>query len=152
MRIERFIKGNYYEVLGVDRDSSKEEIKSAFRDLAQIYHPDRPCHGGLVANLEGIIAEIDQAEVFKRLVTAYKVLIDEKSRHRYDESLGDLPKQVSSRSIKVGSTSHSLRAPTRIKPAMMMPMESLIARLIKSLLLLAGTFGISLALLELIFP
>ncbi|MBI4186333.1 MAG: molecular chaperone DnaJ [Chloroflexi bacterium] len=65
------IKRDYYEVLGVDRDASEEEIKKAFRKLAFKCHPDRN-H-----------AE-DAAEKFKELNEAYEALSDPDKRSAYD--------------------------------------------------------------------
>jgi molecular chaperone DnaJ len=59
---------DYYNVLGVDKKADKEEIKKAFRKLAQKYHPDK---GG------------DEAK-FKEITEAYAVLGDEKRRREYD--------------------------------------------------------------------
>jgi molecular chaperone DnaJ len=64
-------KRDYYDVLGVGRDSSDEEIKRAFRRLAQRHHPD-------VDTSEG--AE----ERFKELNEAYRVLSDRQRRTAYD--------------------------------------------------------------------
>ncbi|MCK4274596.1 MAG: DnaJ domain-containing protein, partial [Dehalococcoidales bacterium] len=55
------VKRDYYEVLGVSRDASTEEIKKAFRKLAFQYHPDR--------NRDG-----DAAEKFKEVNEAYEIL------------------------------------------------------------------------------
>ncbi len=60
---------DYYEILGVSRDASQEEIKKAFRKLAQKYHPDKP--GG-------------DEKKFKEISEAYSVLSDEKKRKQYD--------------------------------------------------------------------
>ncbi len=59
---------NYYEVLGVDKKASKDDIKKAFRKLAQKHHPDK---GG------------DEA-MFKEITEAYSTLSDDKRRREYD--------------------------------------------------------------------
>jgi len=60
---------DYYSVLGVERGASKDDIKKAFRKLAQKYHPDKK--GG------------DESK-FKELNEAYQVLSNEKARAEYD--------------------------------------------------------------------
>lgn len=65
-------KRDYYEVLGVSRDASEEEIKKAYRKLAMQYHPDR--------NAGNKEAE----EKFKEAAEAYEILKDESKRQRYD--------------------------------------------------------------------
>jgi molecular chaperone DnaJ len=66
-------KRDYYEVLGVSRDASAEEIKKAYRKLARQYHPD--------ANRE----DPDAEEKFKEVAEAYDVLSDSQKRARYDQ-------------------------------------------------------------------
>ncbi|MEA5508450.1 J domain-containing protein [Crocosphaera sp. UHCC 0190] len=63
---------NYYEILGVSRDATSEEIKKSFRKLARQYHPD--------VNPGDKTAE----EKFKSLNEAYDVLSDETKRADYD--------------------------------------------------------------------
>src|SRR2546426_5862852 len=66
------IKRDYYEVLGVGRNASAEELKRAYRKLALQHHPDR--NGGN-----------PQAEArFKEINEAYEVLSDQSKRQRYD--------------------------------------------------------------------
>ncbi len=60
---------DYYQILGVQKNASKEEIKKAFRALAHKYHPDK--NGG-------------DATKFKEASEAYAVLSDDKRRAEYD--------------------------------------------------------------------
>src|SRR5438045_4583704 len=65
------IKRDYYEVLGVERAASDEEIRHAFRRAAQRHHPD--------------VDKSDGAEErFKELNEAYRVLSDRQRRQAYD--------------------------------------------------------------------
>jgi len=64
---------DYYEVLGVPKDASKEDIRKAYRKLAKKYHPD--------ANKDDPKAA---EERFKELSEAYEVLADDDKRARYD--------------------------------------------------------------------
>ncbi|MCQ2590280.1 MAG: DnaJ domain-containing protein [Treponema sp.] len=63
---------NYYEVLGIEKTASADEIKKAYRSLAFKYHPDR--------NPDDKVAE----EKFKEISAAYDVLGDETKRRNYD--------------------------------------------------------------------
>ena len=65
-------KRDYYEVLGVSKDATQSEIKSAFRKLAKKYHPD-------------VSKEPDAEEKFKEAQEAYAVLSDENKRKQYDQ-------------------------------------------------------------------
>jgi molecular chaperone DnaJ len=62
---------DYYEILGVSRDTDKEEIKIAYRRLARKYHPD-------------INKEPGAEERFKEINRAYEVLSEPETRARYD--------------------------------------------------------------------
>jgi molecular chaperone DnaJ len=60
---------DYYNILGVSKNASKEEIKKAFRNLAHKYHPDK---------------KDGDAAKFKEISEAYAVLSDDEKRKRYD--------------------------------------------------------------------
>ena len=66
-------KRDYYEILGVNRDASDEEIKKAYRRLAMKHHPDR--------NPDNPKSE----ELFKEAKEAYEILSDAKKRQAYDQ-------------------------------------------------------------------
>ena len=66
-------KRDFYNVLGISKDASKEEIKKAYRSLARKYHPD--VNQG----------EKGAEEKFKEVKEAYEVLSDENLRARYDQ-------------------------------------------------------------------
>lgn len=66
-------KRDYYEVLGVDKNASPEEIKKAYRKLAMKYHPDQ--------NPGDKSAE----EKFKEVNEAYEILSDAEKKSRYDQ-------------------------------------------------------------------
>jgi molecular chaperone DnaJ len=65
-------KRDYYEVLGVSKGASKDEIKKAYRKLSKQFHPD-------------INKAEDAAEKFKEVKEAYEVLSDDQKRAHYDQ-------------------------------------------------------------------
>src|SRR5690625_187315 len=65
-------KRDYYEVLGVGKDATPEELRKAYRKLARKYHPD-------------VNKEPDAEEKFKEVKEAYEVLNDQQKRAQYDQ-------------------------------------------------------------------
>jgi molecular chaperone DnaJ len=65
-------KRDYYEILGVDKKASADEIKTAYRKLAMQYHPDKN-------------KAPDAEEKFKEMSEAYGVLSDQSKRQQYDQ-------------------------------------------------------------------
>jgi len=65
-------KRDYYEILGIKREASEEEVKKAYRKLAMQYHPDRNP------------GDHTSEERFKEAAEAYEVLRDSNKRDRYD--------------------------------------------------------------------
>lgn len=63
---------DYYQILGVSRDSAQDEIKKAYRKLARKYHPD-------------VSKEANAEEKFKEVKEAYEVLKDKEKRQAYDQ-------------------------------------------------------------------
>jgi curved DNA-binding protein CbpA len=72
---------NYYTVLGVNKNATKEEIRKAYLSLAKQYHPDK-------------FTDKDEAqktqEQFAVIAIAYKVLLDDEKRSEYDKQLSSV--------------------------------------------------------------
>lgn len=64
---------NYYEILGIKYDATQDEIKTAYRTLAKIYHPDNVKTGS--------------EEEMKKITEAYQVLSDIEKRKSYDRTI-----------------------------------------------------------------
>ncbi|MCX7779122.1 MAG: molecular chaperone DnaJ [Patescibacteria group bacterium] len=70
------MSSDYYKILGVSRDASPEEIKRAYRELVQKYHPDK---------YYGKPEYKEMNEKFKQINEAYQVLSDPEKRRMYDQ-------------------------------------------------------------------
>jgi molecular chaperone DnaJ len=65
-------KHDYYDILGISKHATQDEVKRAFRRLAMQYHPDRN-------------KAADAEQKFKEVNEAYEVLSDQKRRQTYDQ-------------------------------------------------------------------
>ncbi len=63
---------DYYEILGIDKNATQEDIKKAYRNLAKKYHPD-------------VNKDKSSSEKFKEINEAFSVLSDEGKKHKYDQ-------------------------------------------------------------------
>lgn len=64
----------HYDVLGIEKTSTVDQIKKAYRKLALVYHPDKA-------------KTSTHADLFKDMTAAYNVLSDESARAKYDREL-----------------------------------------------------------------
>lgn len=79
--LARLCAGNFYDLLGVERDAQSSEIKRAYYALAKRFHPDRfqrDVNGAVYSRVES---------AFARIAQAYETLKDDKARLNYDKKL-----------------------------------------------------------------
>jgi curved DNA-binding protein CbpA len=93
------VEFNYYQILGVSRNASEDEIKSAYKSLAKKYHPDR--------NAGNKIFE----EHFKKINAAYQTLSDIEKRRKYDYKLSYISESVQQKRRAKTKTNTSSPAP-----------------------------------------
>jgi len=92
---------DYYEILGVDREATPDEIKKAYRKLARRYHPDNPS-----------VVSLEQAEAkIKEINEAYAVLKDPEKRRKYDRLGADWDKVDESAYAGMGDGPRVRRGP-----------------------------------------
>ncbi len=86
----------HYEVLGVSPRASKGEIKSAYRKLARVFHPD-------------INQAPDSADRFREIARAYEILSDSHARLNYDSAIGIPPAKAEDKTQKIRREEQELK-------------------------------------------
>lgn len=81
---EKFDGKNYYEILGVSEDASKEVIKKAYKEIALVYHPDSNFFNEI---LGGKYETEGSLEDFQIITNAFNVLTDDEKRKEYDKTI-----------------------------------------------------------------
>lgn len=74
---------NYYELLGLKREATRQEIKEAYKSIALVYHPDSNFFSEIIPDKP----TGDADDIFKKLTAAYNVLMDTTQRQLYDATL-----------------------------------------------------------------
>ena len=78
-----FENKDYYQILGISRTATKEQVREAYLEIARIYHPDSNFYSDIV---DGETNNQEQ-HIFKIVTAAYSVLNDERRRRDYTKSL-----------------------------------------------------------------
>lgn len=83
---------NYYQLLNLERNATKEEIKAAYKSIALVYHPDSNFFDEILDGVAGKKQAKENEEFFKLLTAAYHTLVNADSRSQYDLTLApELP-------------------------------------------------------------
>ena len=79
-------KRNHYQLLGLEKGATIEEIKQAFKEIALVYHPDSNFFDEILGGTESILPP-DDMKKFQEISHAYSILSNESKRQAYDAEL-----------------------------------------------------------------
>lgn len=74
---------NYYELLGVERNATEEQIRASYKEIARVFHPDSNFFSEIIQDQ----VDADEIALFKIITAAYSTLVDQKKRVEYDRTL-----------------------------------------------------------------
>ena len=77
------IRKDFYQILGIPKNSTEEQIKNAYRNLAKKYHPD--------VNISGLTEHEPSSQKFREIAEAYAVLSNKTMKIDYDTRLRNFP-------------------------------------------------------------
>ncbi|MCB0330627.1 MAG: J domain-containing protein, partial [Bdellovibrionales bacterium] len=73
----------YYEILGVEKEATSDQIREAYREIARVYHPDSNFYDEIIAE----VIPTGAMDKFKEITAAYNTLVNEEKRKLYNETL-----------------------------------------------------------------
>ena len=74
---------DYYDILGLKKDATTQEVRDAYREIARVYHPDSNFYDEIIE--ESMAPEV--MDKFKEITSAYNTLVNADKRKLYDETL-----------------------------------------------------------------
>lgn len=73
---------DYYQLLGINKDASNDDIRKAYKEIARIYHPDSNFYDEILDSRNSISQDANQR--FKEITEAYNILSNPEKRREYD--------------------------------------------------------------------
>jgi DnaJ-class molecular chaperone len=73
----------YYELLGIDRNATEQQIRTSYKEIARVYHPDSNFFSEIIDDA----VDAEEIALFKKITSAYTTLLDRNKRAEYDLTL-----------------------------------------------------------------